>query len=1074
MERDYFGILGPVAVCRDGSPVEITAGQQRALLAALLLNAGRLVPAERLARYLWGDDPPPSYRGTLHSLVCRLRRRLERGAGEPRRLVSQPPGYLLRVHPGELDLQRFEALAASGRRHLAAGAALAAAADLRAALALWRGDPLTDVAAEALRAAALPRLTELRLQAIEDRIEAELLAQRPDGLVAELRQLTAEHPLREHLHLQLMRALAATGRRGEVHEVYGGLRRTLVRELGVEPTGSARRLLAELLGASYGAAPAGARTTAPVREAASARTVPTVGAAAHGRSGAARRAIAVPAQLPPGTVDFVGRRAELAALGRLAAADASGGVIVLLLTGLAGAGKSALGLHWARATAARYPDGQLHLDLRGHGAEAPVTPARALDRLLRALGGSAGRTPDDPAEAAALFRSLSAGRQLLLMLDDADRSDQVLPLLPGGPGSVVVVTSRHLLPGLVARHGARRVPVGPLTPADALALLERTVGADRLRAEPGGAAALVAGCGRHALAVRVVATNLTHRPEGSLAGYAAGLVRDDGLTALDLDAGDIGVRASLDRSLPGLTLGQRRLLRRLALADASGFTADAAAALARLPPADATGMLDGLAEVHLVERCADDRYRLHGVVRRFAADRLRAADPPELRARARDALLDWQMARLWAAAAMLRPRLCPPPVSAATGGESFAGPAAAAAWIDAELPGLVGAVRDCTDCASRRTGWRLGSALRGCADPHDVPSEWTAVAAAALDVAQQRGRPRSIAAAHLNLAHAHLAAGHRAGVTAHARRALPLTRDADWPTGQAAALVLLGLAHRHDGQAQLAVAQLTAAAAIYRRLGDTAGAATALDNLSHAYWQLGQLDEAARCLTEALPGYHRIDCRIGEGHALLGLAALRWAFDQPAQAGRLAADALAVYRRLGNQIGEAYARCTATVVHWPRADAERAVASAHRAVRLLRDTGDPMYQTAALNWLGTVCRCRGRPGPARAAYAEALQIAGRTGAAYERATALLGLAKVEVNGGAAPQAEGHLAEAAEVIVGCRFRVLEGDVLSTWARAYLLRGRLRAAASHARGAVRLYRETGHRFAERQALSLLARA
>jgi DNA-binding SARP family transcriptional activator len=486
-----FCLLGPLLVRRGDAVVPVPAAKHRVLLAALLLEAGRPVGLDELTEILWGPAPPVTARVSLQNYVMRLRRILADDG--PPRIVTQPGGYLINVEPGELDITRFESALAAGRAAARAGAWEDAAAVLADGLALWRGEPLSAVPSEMLLAREVPRLAELRLQAVEARIDAELHLGRPAEVIVELRGLVAAEPLRERLHALLMTALVRDGQQAGALAAYQAARRVLVDELGAEPGPELQRLQQQVL--------AGPQPGPPPRRPAG------------------------PERLA-GPDRLVGRSAELAALTGLLDQDAAPTVVISVIAGPAGAGKTALALHWAQQVRDRFPDGQLYLNLRGHGPGPAVAPADALAEFLAALGvpasgglasggltsgglapgglasaglapgglasgglGSGGAAPGVPAsgglasggpapgglasgglapaeleERAARYRSALAERRVLVVLDDAANAEHVRPLLPGAAGCAALVTSRDPLIGLVARDGARRLDLEPLPP----------------------------------------------------------------------------------------------------------------------------------------------------------------------------------------------------------------------------------------------------------------------------------------------------------------------------------------------------------------------------------------------------------------------------------------------------------------------------------------------------------------------------------------------------------------------------------------------------------------------------------
>ncbi|UXY32683.1 AfsR/SARP family transcriptional regulator [Streptomyces sp. HUAS TT20] len=658
---------------RSGSGSEVRAigsPKVRALLAALLLEAGRVVSVESLKDALWGGAPPASARASLHNHVTRLRRLLD----EPERLRAVAPGYLLRVDEGELDVHIFDARVAEARTAHArrdwAGVLRACAA----ALALWRGTPLSGVSADLGGYAFVQRLEEARLLLIEWRYDAELAVggTRLPGLVPELAALVAEHPLREAHHRQLMLALHRTGRQAEALAVHRDLRTRLVEELGIEPGPAIRAAHVEVLRGVLAPVDGGAGSAEPsydgrpgvvAVEARAAQVSPAPEEAprrqpsgsdgeirtgdgdeiqaggdveiqtggdgesrtgdegggpdpAGGRMSGDRQP--APAQLPPSPAHFTGRTPELRDLrGMLVDPDTPA---VAVITGMAGVGKSALALHAAHRLRGRFPDGQLYVNL--HGATPgvpPLAPAQALAALLRDLGAESRSIPEHPDAAAALLRSILAPTRTLMVLDDAANAAQVRPLLPAGPGCAVIVTSRS---PLTALDGARRFPLGPLTGEDSAALLRAVSGRDGLHAgHP-----LVGLTGRLPLALRVVAARLAARSALTPDVLAVQLAATEGrLHHLEYD--DLSVRRSLAVAHDALAAAEREADRDAALAlrriGALDLPAYGAPLLARLTGTDerrAEAALDRLLDVALLEETAYGRYAPHDLVRDFARE----------------------------------------------------------------------------------------------------------------------------------------------------------------------------------------------------------------------------------------------------------------------------------------------------------------------------------------------------------------------------------------------------------------------------------------------------------------------
>ncbi|WP_031076362.1 AfsR/SARP family transcriptional regulator [Streptomyces sp. NRRL WC-3742] len=602
-----FRILGPVDVVDDGREVPLDGAKQRTVLAALLLAGGRLMPDDRLSSLLWGWEPPATWNAQLYTYVSRLRGRL----GPQVTLTRKAPGYRLDLGantpgantrgadtPGAntadlhaLDLHAFERAAEQGRAELTAGRHESAAALLRGALAHWRGAPLTGTT-EHLTDRERPRLEELRLAALEHRLDADLELGRHDELVAELTSLVAEHPVRERLRGQLMTALHRCGRQADALGVYEHGRQLLAEELGVDPGPGLQGLHGAILREDL---PGPAATlTATVHAPATLWT--------------ALR----PAMLPADTPDFTGRTGQLAFLA--ARLGPSPEAPVTVVTGPAGSGKSALAVRAAQLAREDFPDGQLHADLHGREAR-PKSPAEVLGWFLHALGAGPREIPDGLDERAQLFRSRLAGRRMLLLLDDAADDRQVRPLLPGTGHCRTLVTSRDQLAALEA---ARPLLLGPLDFPDAYQLLSAVAGPDRVAADPASAARIVELCDRLPLALRIAAARLAAHPHWSPAALADRLTPEE--RRLDeLRLGALDVRRSLHPSHHALDPAAREALHRLALAGPTAFTAREASEVLLVGVREAEAVLESLAEARLMTVGEEPfpRFRLSPLVRLF-------------------------------------------------------------------------------------------------------------------------------------------------------------------------------------------------------------------------------------------------------------------------------------------------------------------------------------------------------------------------------------------------------------------------------------------------------------------------
>ncbi len=556
-----FRVLGGLEIRAAGQRVGVGHARQATVLAVLLLDLGRAISAEQLIDRVWGAAPPPSVRSVLHGYVARLRAALA-AAGDPEvALARRSGGYLLDADPDQVDLYRFRRLVAEAG---AAGADQPAAALLRSALRLWRGPVLAGLDSPWLRGMR----TTLEMQRIGAVLDLGDIAMRQGqhaSLASQLAGEAAVYPADERLICQLMLALYRSGRAAEAMVWFEQTRRRLAEELGADPGPELQALHQRMQ-----------------------RSDPSL--AAPGRPG--------PRELPADVSAFTGRATELTELDQLlttpgeTAADAGGTAtaVITAVSGTAGVGKTALAVHWAHRATRHFPDGQLYVNLRGYDPDRPVPAADALAGFLRALGVAGQDIPVGEGERAARYRSLLAGRRILVLADNAAEAAQVRPLLPASPGCAVLVTSRDSLASLVAREGARRLELDLLSQQEAITLLTTLIGV-RAGADPGAVAALATRCARLPLALRVAAEIAGVRPDVSLAELAGELA--DRQARLDLlDAGGdprTAVRAVFSWSYEHLDPDAARAFRLLGLHPGPDFEQYAVAALTGTTLAQAGG-----------------------------------------------------------------------------------------------------------------------------------------------------------------------------------------------------------------------------------------------------------------------------------------------------------------------------------------------------------------------------------------------------------------------------------------------------------------------------------------------------
>jgi DNA-binding SARP family transcriptional activator/Tfp pilus assembly protein PilF len=1013
-----FRTLGPMLVWDGAAWLAVQAAHQRAVLAILLAEPGRVVSAQRLVDEIWGERPPRSALSAVQGYVMRLRRLLGDRSGKV--VVTQGHGYQLVIAEGDLDAAVFEQLVEAGRRGLAGGRLDTAVGELTEALELWRGPALADVPTTPTVTAEASRLEQSRLTALEALLGAQLELGRHADVVDELQRQVAEHPLREGLRAHLMLALYRCGRRAEALEAYRRGRRVLVDELGLEPGPQLRELEQAVLADD-------ARLAAPTRPGAAS---PQVGPGPAGRT--------VPAQLPPTVAGFTGRQAHLRRLDDLLPQKETAApvLVVSAIAGTAGVGKTALAVHWAHQVRDRFPDGQLYVNLRGYAAGPPLRPIEALARFLQALGVPAEEIPVDEEDAAGLYRSLLAGKRTLVLLDNAHHPDQVRPLLPGSAGCLVLITSRDQLGGLVARDGAIQMSLEALTPPEAGSLLSHLLGDDRVRAEPAAVGELAALCGYLPLALRIAAANLNTRPQRTIADYARRLRAGDRLAALEVD-GDrqAAVRAAFDLSYAAQPPDARRLFRLLGLVPGPDVTAPAAAALAGMSAEAAAQLLDKLATAHLIDEHTADRYAPHDLLRLYAAEQATAEDGIPGRRAALDRLYDHYLSTVDCVARLLYPeKLRLPPDYVAQHAIGFAGEAEAMAWLEAERPNLVAAVHHTAEHGPHPVAWRLADALRGYFNLRMHAVDWRAVANAGLSAAAADGQPAAQAAAHLSLATLDWGQSRCQQAIDHYVQVLDLAAEGGWREGHIAAFGNLGNVYFELGQLAQAAEHYTQALAILAQDDWRAGRANGLGSLGEVYHALGRLDEARAALIEARSLHQEVGARGGEAEAVRVLAA--------------------VHRDAGRHA--------------------EALDLAHAALELTRDIGDQRCEADTLITLAGVYHQLGRYQQAAGDYQRALDLARQIGSPYAEAEALTGLAAAHQHGGHPEQAVGHAEEAIAVARKAEHRAIEGRALTALATVHLDQGRLELAISHAEQALAIHAETGHRLGEARTQLVLERA
>lgn len=845
----WFRVLGPVEAGAGEGAAELGGPRQRALLAALLLRANTFVSVSQLCQDVW-DVVPAAAESNVRTYVARLRALLRDPGAADSRLTTRRRGYLLETRPGELDLADFSDLAVRGRRALDDGDPALAVRLLGRARALWRGEPFDGLDGPLLRATRT-RLDELALTVAERHLRARIEV--GEDVVGELRALVAERPTREELPALLMLALYRAGRQAEALDVFTETRERLVGDLGIEPGTALRALQQRILAAD-----------------------PTLDAVAEPAPVAYR-------QLPMDIADFTGREAELSQLYQRIE-QAGGAVVISAVAGMAGVGKTRLAIHAAHELVrrGRYDEIQLWADLRGFDpGSPPADPSGVLAGFLGLLG--VRQIPADLAARAALYRDRLAGRRALVLLDNAASEEQVRPLLPGAPGCLVLVTSRHTLSDL---DGAMAVPLDVLSTADAVALLERIAG-ERVTTEPAAAVRVATLCGCLPIALTLAAQRLRNRPVWTVADLAGRLeAAADRLG--ELHGRSRAVRAAFDLSYRMLADDARRVFRLAGLHPGEEFDARSVAALAGLGPRRAAELLEELVDEHLLQEVTPGRFRQHDLLRIYARERAQAEEPAAGAAVRR--LARWYLHTAETAARVLDPdrrEVALDPAERPADVPAFAGRDEALAWYEAERATLVAVVRTAAERGDHVVAWQLPCALLSFYYLRKYWDDWVTTHRTALEaVAEPGGRARVLNG--LGVAYSDLCRFDEA-IACHTE-ARPLFAGAGDALGEAWNLNNLGVALHDVRRFDEATGCYADALPLFRAAGNRHGESIGLNNLGDAYRMLGRADDALGCLCDALAIQEEANDHAAQRFTY-------WSFgDLHRDAGR-AATAIANYRR---------------------------------------------------------------------------------------------------------------------------------------------------------------------------------
>ncbi len=975
-------VLGPLAVHRDGRPVAVSSPTLATLLGLLALQPGSVVGFEVIIDVLWEADPPRTARQLVHSYAGSLRKLLDPD-GDLEVLPRSEQGYRLRLGPGQSDVARFNELLAQAERAAADGPGAAAWPLYQEALACWRGPLLAGAGEWPQTQPAAIALATRRTAAALAWADLGVSLGHFDSLVPGLRVLAVEQPLHEGLAARLMLALAGAGQQAEALAVYDAIRERLASQLGLDPGPEVRSAHLRVLRGQL-------RRAAAMTEAAPPPAQPPV-----------------PAQLPTDCAGFTGRADELRALDRLLAGDGEGREApVAVITGMGGVGKSALAVRWARTEQARYPDGQLYVDLRGHAGTGvgAATAAEVIAGFLAALGERAERIPADEGQAAALLRTKLAGKRVFMLLDNALDARQVRPLLPASRGCAAIVTARDRLTGLVARDGAGLLALAPLPEHESAALLGQILGGRGACELADQVATLARLCAHLPLALRIAAANLATRPSYRLTDYVDRLSSGDRLSGLAVpDDPQAAVRSTFDLSCDILTPAERRLFRLAGMMPGADLTAWWAAALAGITTGQAESLLDRLAARNLVDDYAPGRYRLHDLLRLYATELLDAEEDEPGRLAALDRLGAQASAALASAAGLLYPHLLHLPAAAddrdhAIERTEFATAAQAQHWLDAERVNLVALIVRLAEQGRNDTALRLADRLTGYFFLRSSVVDWQASATAAQRAATASGDPAGLAAAHLQLGMLHQVAADLEESAEHFAEAVRLAREADWTAAEAVALNNLASAHWAAGRAQETIDGLTQALNLHRRSGRKAGEAVTLANLAAAHLELARgveaggdqasaerhRHEALGLLDGAAPMHRDLGDARNEAETQRLIAEARRDLGEVEQAAGPARDALALACESADLRFEAIARSTLATILVRLGESEAGLIEHKRAVELTERLDEHRRRVVVLADLADSLTRLGRRQEALAPAGQAAEAAIRLGLPFVR------------------------------------------------------------------------------------------
>ncbi|GLZ40650.1 AfsR/SARP family transcriptional regulator [Actinokineospora sp. NBRC 105648] len=955
-------VLGPVELRSDdsGDSVNLGGPKPKALLAALLLQVRQVVSTERLIDLIWDESPPASANALVHTYVSLLRRGFAT-ADRRAALATRAPGYLLDVDPTDSDLESFENNLYAARHAERQVDHETAAGLYDQAIRLWRGPAFGGIEADFARSQSASLAEEL-LSAEEGRARCHLRQGRAGEVATHLRRLVSAHPLREQVRGLLMRALFESGRQGDALAVYREGRAHLLDELGVEPGEELRRLHSAILDG----------TLRPMDGAEPKRR----GAGAAEVRARTEEQRAVPRHLPPDVSDFTGRDEQLATITRLREAGAAGTPTVVV-SGFAGAGKSALAVHAAHRLRAHYPDGQLFADLRG--CERDLGAFEVLGRFLGALGVAGADLPADTDDRADLFRRQVNGKRLLIVLDNARSERQVRSLLPGDPNCLVIVTSRSRLTGL-----PETVPVELdfFSAETSVRMLSKIVGAGRVADEPAAADTIAALCGGIPLAVRAAGAKLLARPHWPLRALASRL-SDERRRLDELAVGDLAVRSSLRLNYVELDDLHRHAFHLLTLLDLPDFGSWLAAPLLEIPLDDAEDVVEALVDLRLLEVAGIDaigrvRYRFHDLVQLFGAEHAVRDEPADAVAAAVCrtlatwmALVDSGASKLPRVTLGLRPTVQPgveldPRLVAETEDDP-------SGWFKSETSAVVRAVERAHELGiAEMTTMLITSLLSSPFAARNEFDGWQRTHEVALAAARGSGDTQAEATVLAGLGQLYYEKDEFPLALSYFAQASERSAQVGDDATLAVALVGIGTVYRDLGDFPLARDHLARATEIAERIGDTGVVAAACYGLAASQRDLGDIPEAIDRFTHCAHSYRALGDSRGEGLALRGLSLCHRAVGEWGRAARLSEEAEVILRASGDVLGAAYAAQSSAKARIRLGEPAGVAEALADCLRLCARQGDRFGVALVTRTLGELALAQGDLLNARALLSDAL------------------------------------------------------------------------------------------------------